>query len=218
LSEWAKALHTDKITAWKTLNSLEKKCVIKLKRLGKGKSISYMTNTHIYEWTCIDKELFAKWLTHVSQINNTSVSETANTVLTKSTIPLDTKSAIPKESIKEIIVNKTIKEKEKVPFSLPTWINEETWNDFLEMRQKMKAEPTEKAKVLLVKELGKFKSVGDDPNQVLCQSILNNWKGVFTLKEKGGGSYHGTNAAYKAQGQTSEPIKFIDGDAPAPID
>ena len=110
LSEWAKALHTDKVTAWKTLDSLEKKCVIKLKRLGKGKSISYMTNTHIYEWTCIDKELFAKWLTPISQINNTSVSETANTVLAKSTIPLDTKLVSPKEtkkqSMKESIVNK----------------------------------------------------------------------------------------------------------------
>ncbi|MFC1977374.1 replication protein [Chloroflexota bacterium] len=107
LSEWAKALRTDRITAWKTLNSLEEKCVIKLERLGKGKSISYMTNTHIYEWACIDKELFTKWLTPVSQINNTGVSETANTVLAKPTTPLDTKSALPKETNKEM-VNKTI--------------------------------------------------------------------------------------------------------------
>ena len=115
LSEGSKALHTDKVTAWKTLNSLEKKCVIKLKRLGKGKSISYMTNTHIYEWTCIDKEQFAKWLTPVSQINNTSVSETANTVLAKSTIPLDTKAASPKEKDKESIKEIIVKKKSQLP-------------------------------------------------------------------------------------------------------
>ncbi len=136
LSEWARALHTDKITAWKTLNSLEKKCVITLKRLGKGKSISYMTNTHIYEWTCIDKELFAKWLTPISQINNTSVSETANMVLAKSTTPLDTESAMPKEKRKEIIKEDILKKPSQLPSKKVDPLNELRTKVFALLKEK----------------------------------------------------------------------------------
>ncbi|GAH58490.1 unnamed protein product, partial [marine sediment metagenome] len=53
---------------------------------------------------------------------------------------------------------------------------------FLEMRKKKRAIPTERAKELLVKELGKLRSEGHDPNEVLNQSIMRNYTGVFPLK------------------------------------
>ncbi|MBA7570100.1 hypothetical protein ES708_11847 [subsurface metagenome] len=72
---------------------------------------------------------------------------------------------------------------------LPEWIEKETWEAFLEMRKKKRAIPTEKAKQLLIKELEKLKREGHDPNEVLNQSIMRNYTGVFPLKGGQGGTY-----------------------------
>jgi len=65
---------------------------------------------------------------------------------------------------------------------LPDFIDKEVWDAFLEMRVKMRKAPTDKAKELLVKDLEKLHASGDDANEVLNQSIKNNWAGVFPLK------------------------------------
>ena len=79
-------------------------------------------------------------------------------------------------------VNKIRVNKKKLYIELPDWINKEIWDAFLEMRKKTKAPPTDRAKDLLIMELEKLKTAGNDPNSVLEQSIMNNWKGVFALK------------------------------------
>ncbi len=84
-----------------------------------------------------------------------------------------------------------VKAEVKVIYILPEWINNETWNDFLEMRTKMRKPPTEKAKGLLIKDLEKLKNEGHDPNEVLNQSIMRNYTGVFPLKGGEGGTYRG---------------------------
>jgi len=66
---------------------------------------------------------------------------------------------------------------------LPKWIDKELWDSFLEMRKKIKKPPTDLAKELLIKELEKLKSEGNDPNEVLKRSIMRNYAGVFPLKE-----------------------------------
>ncbi len=97
---------------------------------------------------------------------------------TKSATP---ELASPKERLKKVL-NKDI-------IIVPEWIDKETWDAFLEMRKKKNAVPTEKAKELLVKELGKLKGEGHDPNEVLNQSIMRNYTGVFPLK----GGINGTH-------------------------
>ena len=69
------------------------------------------------------------------------------------------------------------------PTPLPAWLNVELWNDFLEMRKKKRAVPTEKAKELLILELDKLQQAGNNPDDVLKQSIARNYTGVFTLKK-----------------------------------
>ncbi|MDZ4248653.1 MAG: hypothetical protein U0990_00995 [Candidatus Nanopelagicales bacterium] len=69
-------------------------------------------------------------------------------------------------------------------FELPSWVNKETWDSFLEMRVKTKAPPTLDAKKLLVKKLLRLRDAGNDPNEVLEQSIMNNYKGVFAINER----------------------------------
>tara|TARA_Y100000310_G_scaffold166912_1_gene166612 strand:- start:4339 stop:5145 length:807 start_codon:yes stop_codon:yes gene_type:complete len=66
---------------------------------------------------------------------------------------------------------------------LPSWVKQETWDAFMEMRKKQKAIPTPLAITLLLGKLEKLKESGNDPNAVLEQSIMNNWKGVFTLHD-----------------------------------
>ncbi len=46
------------------------------------------------------------------------------------------------------------------------------------MRKRLST-PTERAVQLLVKDLEKYKIDGDDPNEIINQSIKNGWKGLF---------------------------------------
>ncbi len=80
---------------------------------------------------------------------------------------------------------------------IPEWIDKDTWEDFLEMRKKNRSIPTDKAKVLLIKELNRLKGEGHNPNEVLNQSIMNNYKGVFPLKGGQGGTHQRNTGAEK---------------------
>ena len=64
-------------------------------------------------------------------------------------------------------------------FVLPSWIPQPAWDDFIEMRTKLRARPTEKAKALLVGQLEMLKNSGQDPRAVLEQSVERSWRGLF---------------------------------------
>ena len=78
------------------------------------------------------------------------------------------------------VSNKKVINKEII---IPEWIDKELWDSFLEMRKKKQASPTARAIELLIKELEKLKGQGNDPNEILKQSIMRNYTGVFPLKE-----------------------------------
>jgi len=73
--------------------------------------------------------------------------------------------------------------KKAVQIELPSWIDPSIWNDYLEMRKKIRKPATQKAQELIIKKLEQLKLSGQDPNRVLEQSIENSWQGVFPLKE-----------------------------------
>src|SRR5215469_13678886 len=58
------------------------------------------------------------------------------------------------------------------------------WFEFVAMREKLRKPMTPKAAELIHKELARLKSEGQDPVEVLEQSIRNGWQDVFPLKEK----------------------------------
>lgn len=70
-------------------------------------------------------------------------------------------------------------------FILPSWIPEETWKAYLEVRNKKRAAKTTYALNLIIKELEKYK-----PNQLdnLNQSIKNGWTDIYPMKENGNGT------------------------------
>lgn len=66
---------------------------------------------------------------------------------------------------------------------IPDWIDREAWNGFMDMRTKIKAPLTERAKDLLINKLDKFRESGQDATTVLNQSVLNSWKSVYPVKK-----------------------------------
>lgn len=74
------------------------------------------------------------------------------------------------------------KEKEAAPFVLPENINLDTWEAFVEHRQKLKAPMTDRAKTLMISKLEKLNG---EANKILNQSIESGWKGIFELHEDG---------------------------------
>ena len=73
-------------------------------------------------------------------------------------------------------------------FALPSFIDSSTWGAFEEVRRKMKAPLTDHGRKLIIAKLTDFQQKGDDPNECIDQSILNGWRGVFSLKKNNGGT------------------------------
>jgi len=62
---------------------------------------------------------------------------------------------------------------------VPDEIRPEVWEAFEEMRKKIRKPMTVYAKKLIIKKL---LSMDDDPNDILEQSIMNSWQGLWPLK------------------------------------
>ncbi|AEY69642.1 putative phage O family protein [Erwinia phage PEp14] len=73
--------------------------------------------------------------------------------------------------------------------ALPEWIPAEAWVAFVEMRKAMgsKGKLTPAAAKLIIKKLGELAAQGHPPGAVLEQSVMNNWRGVFELKNQQSG-------------------------------
>lgn len=91
---------------------------------------------------------------------------------------------------------------------IPDYLDKDTWAAFLDMRWKIKAPLTQRAKKLLLGELEKLKAQGHPPNKVLEQSIMNSWKSVYPLKGGQGGQGVFTPGGY------NKP-KAVPGNKPA---
>ena len=66
---------------------------------------------------------------------------------------------------------------------LPTWLDFEVWNDFRAHRREQKLRMTETAEKYLLRKLEALKTEGHDPNEAMCESIANGWRGVFAPKK-----------------------------------
>ncbi len=86
------------------------------------------------------------------------------------------------------------KEEKEIRVEIPSWISLECFESFREMRKKIKKPMTKRAEQLVIKELGKLKEQGFNPNDVLDQSTRNDWQDVYPIKEKGNGNKKGDSA------------------------
>jgi hypothetical protein len=80
--------------------------------------------------------------------------------------------------------------------TLPDGIPIRTWAAFVEMRRKIGRPLTEHAVDLVFRKLAALKATGNDPEEVLEQSVLHSWTGLFPVKEDG----HGRNGSGPLKG------------------
>ena len=73
-------------------------------------------------------------------------------------------------------------EKKPVSLELPDWLNKTDWNDFVEMRKKLKKPMTDRAVKLMLSKLETMKNKGINTSEVLQKSILANWSDVYEPK------------------------------------
>lgn len=70
------------------------------------------------------------------------------------------------------------------PVHLPDWLPSGAFADFVDFRKSIKKPMTVKAQELAVQELEKLKDSGQNPVDVINQSILNGWQGLFAIKSQ----------------------------------
>lgn len=73
----------------------------------------------------------------------------------------------------------------RAALALPVWLPVDQWGAFIDMRKRIKAPLTDRAITLAIAELEKLRAQGQDVGQVLDQSTLNSWKGLFPIKVNG---------------------------------
>lgn len=79
------------------------------------------------------------------------------------------------------VIDTPWEEKESSP--LPAYVSQEAWNGFVEMRETIRKPLTPLATKRIIKSLEKLRASGEDVNAVLDQSTINNWMGVFPVKQ-----------------------------------
>jgi len=167
LSQFQKDTNLKKPHICRTLSKLVMRNMI-VTRIGNNKGIYYSFQKDYEKWKPLPKKVtLPKQVIDVTQTGNKSLPKQGHTKDNK-----DTKQ-------------KTLT-KDNVIFSLPDWIDQKVWDEFLEMCKTKKHIPTKYAKNLIVKKLDRLRHSGQDPGEVLNQSIENGWKGVFELR---GGTY-----------------------------
>ena len=96
-------------------------------------------------------------------------------------------------------------------FELPSWINSETWETYLEIRKSKRAATTPRAWNAVIKQLGIFRTKGYDPNEILETSIRANWTDVYEPQKNGnGGNKTNGKSADRAFSTATELIQEIE--------
>lgn len=70
--------------------------------------------------------------------------------------------------------------------SLPDWMPQDAWQGYIDMRKKIKKAMTPRAEAMQIKTLEEFRDAGYDVGEILDNSTMNNWTGLFQPKEKAG--------------------------------
>jgi hypothetical protein len=78
--------------------------------------------------------------------------------------------------------NKNVKNDKNIIY--PEFLPVDLFNDFLEMRKKIKKPATDNAVKLLIGKLEKFHQQGLDITAIIQNSLVNNWQDLFPEKEQ----------------------------------
>jgi hypothetical protein len=76
----------------------------------------------------------------------------------------------------------------------PDWLPRKEWDAFADMRKGMKSKLTDHAVDLSIRKLADLRDQGHDPAEVLNQSTMHGWKGLFEIKDNRNGSRNGKHS------------------------
>ncbi len=74
-------------------------------------------------------------------------------------------------------------EPENAELPLPSWLNNELWEEFKQHRRDIKKPMTRLAEKKAIQKLELLKQLGNDPVQVINESMINGWSGLFETKK-----------------------------------
>ena len=102
------------------------------------------------------------------------------------------------DKTREEKINTESKAKATPPKSgdVPDWIPMQEWQDFCEMRKKIRAPLTSAAQTIAINTLAKLKAQGHNPAEILQQSVMHSWRGLFEPRSNGNGK---SDAGSKSQ-------------------
>ncbi len=200
LKEWARILRK---TEQKTLKIFQ---ILIEKRIASG---SILDNQNI---TIISRRMVRDEKLSLMRRQVGSLGGNPNLIKTKNILDNQTDNQKPTPSSSNLHTSSSTSKKTTI--ELPEGVKKETWDAFIEMRKIMKAPLSVYATKLIIANLIKLSNNnGDGMNLILEQSIANNWKGVFALKENyGTGTFGRTGTPVKKAGRAESDGK------PYPVD
>ena len=177
LQEWSKIIRENQKKTEKILDYLSQKSICDL--LNQNEMITITARRMVRD-------------IKIREIRKLAGSKGGNPLLTSSKKDIDllnqnvkqnaSKSQPPSVSVSVSVSNHKQKAPKKTVFVRPDWIKKETWEAYREMRYHKRAPLTDRASALIIKELEKLKSEGHNPEDVLNESIMKAWTGVFPLR------------------------------------
>ena len=96
-----------------------------------------------------------------------------------------TKNQEPKESKSKEPRSKDMRETRLIinPIQVPDWMPVDSWNDFVESRRRLRKPMTQNAIKLAISTLEKLRLQGNNVQEVIEQSILCGYSGLFPVKK-----------------------------------
>jgi len=116
---------------------------------------------------------------------------------------------INKVTLRDKTKERNARKSSLVVITPPSFLNENIWNEFLEHRKSMKSPMTELAQRKAFKVLEKLKEEGQDVEQVVNNSIVNGWKGLFPIKEKAYGNASGNAKSGNGGKEEFDVMRFL---------
>ena len=71
---------------------------------------------------------------------------------------------------------------DKQEIELPAWLNPDDWESLVEHRKSIKSPMSLQAQRLSIAKLDELRRKGHDPTEVINQTIMHGWKGLFPLR------------------------------------
>jgi uncharacterized protein YdaU (DUF1376 family) len=159
------------------------------------KALRRITGLSAYQWREFSDAIVSKFSdagtnkrldTEISKVLEISKKRQAAVKTRYTNVPTNVDTPTPTPTKKKKVSKKEPSNGSAVEVVLPGYIPKQLWADFVEMRVKCRARPTRRASEILLRKLEGLRAEGENPIEVLEQSISNSWKGLFSVHNQNG--------------------------------